>query len=342
MYSDIIKKNYGRSYVRWWPQYAYHYTDISNVIDILTSGRIYSRINADNMKLMKNDNASKQVIDMTNPEIASYVRFYFRPLTPTQFYNEGFKHSKIRYDGDMNANVPVPVFLVFNLNKLLSDSATKFSETSQAGYGTTLYNTVSDFEKLDFDKIYGGGALSKEDVPYRHAEIVYPEYYEIDRSIVGIACRNEVEKQSLCNMLSEKEQAIFHKYQKIIRVKKNDMFENNGLFISDCDYHRDSLGIRFSNTKSKRDYLHRAIKHNSEIDISSLQVSMKVVFDWMDKNVGIYHSEITRKINYNDTPTTVISNIPVIPDAKELHLRIYIEDKIMSFLKYQIDAGEVL
>ncbi|WP_027209423.1 DarT ssDNA thymidine ADP-ribosyltransferase family protein [Butyrivibrio hungatei] len=342
MYSEIIKKNFDRSYVRWWPRYAYHYTDISNAVGILTSGRIYSRINAGNLKLMKNDNASRQVIDMTSPEITSYVRFYFRPLTPTQFHNEGFKHYKLRYDGDTNANVPVPVFLIFDLNKLLSDPNTQFSGISQAGYGTTMYNTVSDFEKLDFDRIYGGGVPLKEDVAYRHAEIVCHEYYEIDKSIVGIACRNEVEKQTLCNMLWEKNHRTFYKYKEMIKVMKDDMFESNGLFISDCDYHGDSLGIRFSNTKSKRDYLHRAMKQNPEIDIDSLQVSMRVVFDWMTRNGGLYHREITRSIDYNDTQTIVVSKIPVIRGAKELWVRIDIEEKNMSFLKYQLGAGEVL
>lgn len=342
MYSEIIKKNYDRSFVRWWPRYAYHYTDISNAIGILTSGKIYSRINAGDMKLMKNDNASRQVIDMTSPEIASYVRFYFRPLTPTQFYNEGFKHYKIRYDGDENANVPVPVFLVFDLNKLLNDPDTQFSGSSQAGYGATLHNTVAEFEKLDFDKIYGGGALSREDVSYRHAEIIYPDHYEIDKSIVGIACRNEVEKQSLCNILWEKDHRTFYKYKNKITVMKNNMFENNGLFISDCDYHGDSLGIRFSNTKNKKDYLKRAIKHNPEINIDSLKVSMKISFDWCNRNSNLYHREIARNIDYNCDQTIVISNIPTIRGARELRVRIDIEDKLMSFLKYQLGTGEVL
>ncbi len=342
MYSEIIKKNHDRSYVRWWPQYAYHYTDISNAVEILRTGRIYSRINAGNMKLMKNDNASRQVIDMTSPEIASYVRFYFRPLTPTQFYNEGFKHYEIRYDDDKNANVPVPVFLVFDLNKLLSDPDTQFSGSSQAGYGATLHNTVAEFEKLDFDKIYGGGVPSKEDVSYRHAEILYPDHYEIDKSIKRIVCRNEVEKQSLCNILLDEDYHTFCRYEKKITVMKDAMFENNGLFISTCDYNGDSLAIGFSNTKNKKDYLNRAMKKKPEIDIDSLQVSMKILFDWCNGNDGLDHREIVRNIDYNNTQTIVLSNIPTVCEAKELRVRIYIEDKIMSFLKYQLGTGEVL
>ena len=247
------------SAVKWWPRFAYHYTDISNAVSILLSGKLYSRISASYMDLMKNDNASRQVIDMTSSEITSYVRFYFRPLTPTQYYNEGFKHFSIRYDKDVNANVPVPVFFVFDLNKLLCDPKTMFSECSQAGYGTKLYKNVADFERLNFEKIYGYGIPNKEDVPYRHAEIVYPEQYEIDESLIRIVCRNETEKQSLCNLLREQNPRVFYKYKNSITVSKTDMFENNGLFVSDCDYYGNTLGIRFSNSKSKRDYLYHAV-----------------------------------------------------------------------------------
>ena len=120
------------------------------------------------------------------------------------------------------------------------------------------------------------------------------------------------------------------------------MFENNGLFISDCDYHGDSLGIRFSNTKNKKDYLKRAIKHNPEINIDSLKVSMKISFDWCNRNSNLYHREIARNIDYNCDQTIVISNIPTIRGARELRVRIDIEDKLMSFLKYQLGTGEVL
>ena len=114
---EIIQQNCEKAPVGWWPRYAYHYTDVSNAVNILSTGYLYSRIKTQEANLMANDNASIQVINMTESATTSYVRFYFRPLTPTQYYNEGFKHSCIRYD-DENANVPVPVFLLFDLEKV--------------------------------------------------------------------------------------------------------------------------------------------------------------------------------------------------------------------------------
>lgn len=85
---QFIRENSDIAGVIWWPRYAYHFTDITNAVNILTTCRLYSRININGMHLMKNENASRQVIDMTSPEAATYVRFYFCPLTPTQYHNE--------------------------------------------------------------------------------------------------------------------------------------------------------------------------------------------------------------------------------------------------------------
>ncbi len=342
MYSNIIRENLSVSSVKWWPMYAYHFTDITNAVSILTTGRLYSRLNANSLHLMKNDNASRQVIDMTSSEIASFVRFYFRPLTPTQYHNEGFKHSRIRYDNDENANVPVPVFLVFDLNKLLCDPKTMFSGAGQAGYGTKLLRTVDEFKSLDFCKIYGGGIPSKEDIPYRHAEIVYPDYYDIDNALVGIACRNETERQSLCNLLWERNHRTFYKYKSKMSAMKYDMFQNNGLFVSDCDYSNGTLGIRFSNTKNKADYARFAAMRDDSIDIYKLQVSLKVSFDWVSRDEILSHKEVTREIDYADTDGIAFSNIPAINGAKELHVKVFIEDKLMGYMKYQLAKGDVL
>ena len=154
-YIDIIRDNSeNHSPVAWWPKFAFHYTDVTNAVSILSSGFLYSRADAANMRVMKNDNASRQVIDMTNSDVVSKVRFYFRPLTPTQYYNEGYKHPALRYDGDENANVPVPIFLLFDLEKLLALPGVEFSETSQAGHGARVYSGVEAFSRLNFDYIY--------------------------------------------------------------------------------------------------------------------------------------------------------------------------------------------
>ena len=71
-YKDIILKNEEYAPARWWPHYAYHYTDISNAVSILESGMLYSRLRAEELHVMMNDNASRQVIDMTGIRMPMY------------------------------------------------------------------------------------------------------------------------------------------------------------------------------------------------------------------------------------------------------------------------------
>lgn len=99
---------------------------------------------------------------MTHSGAESTVRFYFRPLTPTQYHNEGFKHPLLRYCHDLNANVPVPVFFLFDLNSLLQLPDTQFSEQSLAGGGGNLLSGEDDFAALNFIQIYKTGYM--EDV----------------------------------------------------------------------------------------------------------------------------------------------------------------------------------
>ena len=216
-YIDIIRENCDKhSPVSWWPRFAFHYTDVTNAVSILSSGYLYSRADASHLRVVRNDNASRQVIDMTSSGAVSKVRFYFRPLTPTQYYNEGYKHPALRYDHDENANVPVPIFLLFDLDKLLSLPGVQFSETSQAGYGARVYSGVEAFSKLNFDYIYDNSYENfKSTKNYRHAEIVHPNSMAIESCLSNILCRNSLERTTLLNLLREENPLAFAKYQNI-------------------------------------------------------------------------------------------------------------------------------
>ena len=115
-YKDIIKENCtSRSDVHWWPQFAFHYTDVKNAVSILSSGRLYSRTNAEKLGIMKNENASRQVIDMTKTAVAAYVRFYFRPLTPSLHKQIPWKQCPVLQEPHC---CDVPVFSPSHINCL--------------------------------------------------------------------------------------------------------------------------------------------------------------------------------------------------------------------------------
>ena len=341
-YRDVILHNCeSNSSISWWPRYAYHYTDITNALEILDCGKLYSRANAQRLGLMHNDNASRQVIDMTQTAAISCVRFYFRPLTPTQYHNEGFKHIQLRYDDDENANVPVPVFFVFDLEKLLQMPGVVFSEKGQSGRGGAILQSGAEaFSRLDFKKIYDNGLITSENMPYRHAEILYPSVFAIDACPMSILCRNNMERISLLNLLRNRNPLNYRRYQNYIKVCRSNMFENNGLFISDCQYYDGTLSVSFSDFAAKKRHTARMKEHNG---VESLKpVKFRLELDWYHSRGVVHHLSTDVSIDYEMCRVFTFTNIPKIEKAKSLRVRLYIENALMCFMEYPLDTSELI
>ena len=341
-YSDIIRNNCEKhSPVSWWPKFAYHCTDVTNAVSILASGILYSRASAKHLGLMANDNASRQVIDMTQTEATSCARFYFRPLTPTQYYNEGFKHTQLRYDNDENANMPVPVFLLFDLAKLLSIPKVKFSEQKQSGRGSTLQSGEEAFSQLNFDYIYSIGFNNiNETKPYRHAEILHPNSLQIDSCINYILCRNNVERTTLLNMLKNRNQLAFRKYKDIIKICKSDMFEHNGLYVTDCQYHDNVISVSFSDSRDKASYTRSLKQKNNVSDLKPVTVRLEL--DWLNSRGVVYHNATQTQIDYERTVNISFKGLRNFPNAKIIRIQVLIEDKLMCFVEFSLETSELI
>jgi hypothetical protein len=100
--------------------YIYHFTHLFNAIDIIKARKILSRNKAEG----KFANAAGNLVARRG--IAhDYARFYFRPQTPTQFYNEclGKDHGDEYYQRAINLGLPkcpIPVFFKFDLKEVLT------------------------------------------------------------------------------------------------------------------------------------------------------------------------------------------------------------------------------
>ncbi len=337
-YLEVIQHNIERnSKVSWWPRFAYHYTDITNAVHILSMGRLFSRATAEKLGIMNNDNASRQVIDMTNADAKQDVRFYFRPLTPTQYHNEGYKHPSLRYSGDLQANCPVPIFLLFELSTFLNLPGVAFSETSRAGHPSEMLSGPENFSKLDFEKIYAKGPMVDANIEkaYRQAELAHPSPMLIDTCIRHILCRNEFEQSMLLTMLRKEDNTAFKRYQPIIKVCKSDMFECNGLYVEDCIFHQNNLSISFVNSSMKFGY---TTKYRSG---KLTPVTGKLELDWIKTNRGgkeerIYHASAVTSINY-DKPIPLSFRLPAVQNAKKLEISLFIDDRLMCYKEQSLD-----
>lgn len=219
--------------------------------------------------------------------------------------------------------MPVPIFFIFKLDSLLTYSGVEFSEMAQSGGGAPLYSSAEDFAGFDFPKIYGTGYLAdpSQEKKYRHAEILCPDFYPIDNSIAYICCRNDVERQTLLNLISRES---FLKYNNIIRSanKTDSVFEKNGLFIENCLFDNGWIIITFNNSFTKKSYYNYSIKHGgSEYEPDTLKLTAKVhdpasgmVFEWITP----IHDYLTTQPVYLD-----VSQIKL---SENVYLELYLSD----------------
>lgn len=320
-YSDIIENNTKKTPVSWWPKFAYHYTDVTNAANILNKKCLYSRINAEKMGLMLNDNASRQVIDMTRTSVLSNVRFYFRPLTPTQYYNEGYKHPEIRY-------------------RLLSMRGIKFSEMKQAGNGSAFYDDVEAFSKFDFRKIYSNDFEDLEkNKSFRHAEILYPDVFKIDSCLKFVLCRNAVERNTLLNLLKEKNYDSYIAYRDKIKICRKDMFYNNGLSIADCRYLDNYLYIQFSDTYEKKKYMKNQMNKRGIETLSLLK--LKITLEWFIDNNACKYNEALTNVDYDDIRNIKVK-VPIVDGATSICVRIYLENDLICNMEQSIAKSELI
>lgn len=158
---------------RWWPQFIFHFTNINNAVGILESGKLLSRKLSQKSNDMITDNASSAVIEQTAERWKEYVRLYFRPKTPTQNKNEGFRPLPQR---ELNSHCPVPIFFMFGSKELLSRDDVYFSKGSLAASNSTVYSDASNFKEIPFQYVYHNSYFEASErsfiIHHRHAEVV--------------------------------------------------------------------------------------------------------------------------------------------------------------------------
>lgn len=239
---------------RWWSYYIFHFSHVQNIASILNNGKLYSREKLEKLGLTDiNDNASSDVINGTDEKYKDYVRFYFRPLTPTQYHNEGIRATA--EITELNAHCPVPVFLLFD-TAILDEHYTKFSYESLAShYHVNLYSGSAELLQAPFHHIYhnestyglDGNLIRKR----RHAEIVVKHECSLHH-LKKIVCRTDAEARTLRHLLNKQ---AFNKYEHMICIvgidefdtlNPNTIFRNNYLQIVSTTLRTSEFELKFN------------------------------------------------------------------------------------------------
>lgn len=242
-----IETNLSLRHRKMLPKYVYHYTNIDNAASILERGEILSRNKLRDSGSMINDNASDEVIEQTSSRWKDYVRFYFRPRTPTQYNNEGIRCRSTM--SSFNSHCPIPIFFLFNSVAILNTEGVYFTNGSLANRAEhILYNTPEEFEKLPFSMIFHNRAiLPNEDTAeikrIRHTEVIKRDVMRLD-SLEFIVVRSHAEKQTLLSYLSPE---VKQAYEAKIKIdSNNDLFFGYWTYIENVILDHDSIQIAFN------------------------------------------------------------------------------------------------
>jgi hypothetical protein len=185
-----------------WKGYIYHFAHIDNALEIIKSQKIQSRNKAN-----KKSDAAGTVVHRHH-RAHDYARFYFRPHTPTQYYNEflGRTDDKARNLG--YPKCPVPIFFRFSLKEVLE----KKINGCFMGDGNMQTNRaiLGKFEDMVDKMNYEGMFLDisylnwKEYKKYSQQEFLIRDELDFsDMQSVEIICATESDKEVLQNLLEE-------------------------------------------------------------------------------------------------------------------------------------------
>jgi hypothetical protein len=224
---------------KWWPDYVYHFTDITNAVSILRCGKLLCRSQAK----IATDIASAQVIGQTDDAWKNQVRLYFRPRTPTQFHNEGFR--PVANLGGLHAHCPMPVFFLFDAETILTQEHTQFSDGNLASSSPCVGSDAGFLTSIPFEKVFHDSWLNEHEkrniIYHRHAEILVPNELELN-SLKWLVCRSEAEVRTLNHLLPSK---TWDKYSKKIKVSR-PLFFRRWTFVEKAELDQRLIKIWFN------------------------------------------------------------------------------------------------
>ncbi|MFZ5808806.1 MAG: DarT ssDNA thymidine ADP-ribosyltransferase family protein [Chloroflexota bacterium] len=237
---------------RWWPRFAFHYTDIRNAISILKDGRLLSRCQAEKEGKIAVSSGSAEVLAGTDFNVQDSVRLYFRPKTPTQYYAEGVHSQQTLAQSKFpDAHCPVPVFFLFDLPEILALPNSCFSDRTLAAHGGyKLLKSPQELQNLPWAEIYHNQRIDRSDsesareiVAHRNAEIIVPRELDLT-SLKYIYCRSEAEKDTLLFLLPLD---LRHHYQnRIIASSRNELYFRLRTFIERVLLDSSHIYLQFS------------------------------------------------------------------------------------------------
>jgi len=342
-YKETIKTQCGKlnKEINWWPCYFYHYTDVNHAVSIIEMEWIYDRVSAKKRHLIKTDAASQNVLKVTGDKTKHCGRLYMRPLTPTQFYSEGYKPKKARYEGYKDATCPVPVFFLFDAVKTLKYPGVFFAEGGAAAFKADHLKAGPDeFAKLSFDKIFhhGGLGYTAEIGQYRRTEVLREGGIPLHGLLKRIVCRSAAEAQTLQFLIRKRCPECAKEYIPMIMVAPPSqglyMFTRNGLYIRSVCAEENRVRVDLNEAGLRYVSPTEEGKRNIFVEMTAT-ITWK---NWAGKTVDV--SEFHGKVDYErDNRFYLIHNEPI---SDSYFLEIRFDDNRVFCDNLYLDMEELL
>lgn len=244
----------------------HHYTDFHNFIDIMNTGKLLSRKEAQKRGFI--DAAEQGIIDKTFDKVKEYVRFYYKEKTPTIYDNEG-----IKIDNSM-PHMPIPVLLLFNEN-IISHRSIAFSSGCGGSRYSQITNSVQTAMTFDWETIFSRGWIPVDEDSIMTMGHDVNKKITINRRNAEFLFNNEIDIKYLNKIIfrtpADKKRAVF-------TCGNNELFEVDA---SKFNNHRNYL------------YDYDIVNNKSHIDVTLLFRS--------DKSKYKHEFKITYKDGFSET-----------------------------------------
>jgi ssDNA thymidine ADP-ribosyltransferase, DarT len=231
-----------------WKGYIYHFAHLSNASEIIKQASIKSRNSANQLS----DSAGSVVNRRHTAH--DFARFYFRPQTPTQFYNENLgkspsddyelktwhyfgNHSKLKFKGHYQkaANMgfpkcPVPIFFTISIRELFEkqfDNCYASNGNMQTNWAMVLpISQILPF--FNFNDLYStlGSTSDGNWQSYINASqqefLVRDELNLNELQSLRIICQTETDRQALINLIGSE-----NPFANKIVIDRGNVYHNN-------------------------------------------------------------------------------------------------------------------
>ena len=230
----------------WWPNWLFRSDHVENAANILNDGRLLSRFQAEDAGVIIKDSGSPYHVRQLDDQHRRYVRLYFRPRTPTQYANEGFRPAnEIQYD----AHMPVPVYLLFS-SSLLAEEGVCFSK-GRLMWSTEIGGSFDFLRGMNFANIYHDGPVGRlgesahrsEILNARHSETLIGEKLSLG-FLRHIVCRSAPERETLVNLLNPTAKDIWMKKVHVDEGHRR-LFLKRGTFVQGVELGEEDCYITF-------------------------------------------------------------------------------------------------